>query len=340
MKDTFYLVGFLATAGLLLFVGRDQLPSSAFLTWGLTFGATTAVGILLISLFRVQLELKESRHQLARKEAELSFAREVQAALFPARLPTNKGLSFSAICIPAQGISGDYYDIIECPDGRIAVAVADISGKGISAAILMSNLQARLRAGIESSVSVPEICRKLNDHLYDFTEPNKYATLFLAQWKPCGDGLEYVNAGHQQPVLMGKNAKELSTGGPPVGLFPDVEYESGTVSLDPGDLLVIYSDGITEAQNFEEEDFGVERLQDLIRREWRGSLLELQKVILENINAWSMQEPQDDMTLVLVRVDDERGSRGAQVSSNSVNPSTEKPVDDEEQDDNGKERMR
>ena len=109
MRDTLYVLGFLVIAGLLLFIGRDLIPSSTILTWIVTFGATAAVGVLLISLFRVQQELKQSRFELARKDVELQIAREVQAALFPKTLPLDRGLSFSAICIPAQGISGDYY---------------------------------------------------------------------------------------------------------------------------------------------------------------------------------------------------------------------------------------
>jgi hypothetical protein len=103
LRDSIYFVGFLLAAGVLLILGRDQLPSAGLFTWGLTFGATTAAGILLVSLYRVQLELKQSRHELARKQAEMNFAREVQAALFPRDLPVDRGLSFSAICIPAQG---------------------------------------------------------------------------------------------------------------------------------------------------------------------------------------------------------------------------------------------
>ncbi len=312
MRDTTYLLGFLLAASLLLVVGRDQLPSTGLVTWGITFGATTAAGVLLVSLYRVQLELKQSRHELARKQAELNFAREVQAALFPQVLPVDRGLSFSAICIPAQGISGDYYDILECPDGRIIVALADISGKGISAAILMANLQARFRAIIETLPSLGQVCRKVNDHLYDFTDPERFATLFVAQWCPGSGLLEYVNAGHQIPVLIGSTVRRLDKGGPPLGLFGNLDFEVGKTEIREGDLMVVHSDGISEARNETDEEYGDERLRDLVAAHRTRPLRDIQKIILEDVGNWSRREPEDDMTLVLVRVEDEARLRDAE----------------------------
>src|SRR5262249_45414488 len=131
-RETLYLIAFLVGAAVLLFLGRDLVQGSAFVTWGLTFAGSTGVAVLIASLYRVRIELQASRHQLARKDAELSFALEVQRALFPRQLPEEGGLEFSAICIPAHGISGDYYDVMRLPDGRLVFAIADISGKGIS----------------------------------------------------------------------------------------------------------------------------------------------------------------------------------------------------------------
>ncbi|MFZ0430326.1 MAG: PP2C family protein-serine/threonine phosphatase [Acidobacteriota bacterium] len=304
VRDTLYLLGFLVVAGLLLIIGRHQLPPSTVLTWTLTFGATAGVGVLIISLYRVQQELKQTRFELARKDVELQIAREVQAALFPRTLPSNRGLSISAICIPAQGISGDYYDIVECPDGRLVVAIADISGKGLSAAILMSNIQARFRALIEMNDSLSEVCRLLSDHLNDFTEPERFATLFVAQWRPGSSRLEYVNAGHQVPVVVGGPDPELRLGGPPLGLFPGQSFKCGTAELAEGAVMVLYSDGITEATDSREEDFGTERLQSLIERHAGDSVRDLQRAVLDSVSDWTRREPQDDMTLVIIRVDD------------------------------------
>src|SRR5262245_56643478 len=145
MRDKLFLAAFLLGAGVLLFLGRGLLQSSVIVTWGIAFGATTAVAVRGVLLYRFRLELEASRHELARTEAELSFARKVQQELFPRPLPDLGGLEFSAVCIPARGISGDYYDVVQLAGGELAFTVAYISGKGISAAILMANLQALLR---------------------------------------------------------------------------------------------------------------------------------------------------------------------------------------------------
>lgn len=314
MIDRIYLVGFLAAAGLLLFVGRDQLPSATFLTWGFTFGATTAVGVLIVSLYRVQLELKQSRHELARKDAELNFAREVQKALFPSKLPNRGDLTFSAICIPAQGISGDFYDVLECEDGRTVFAVADVSGKGISAAILMANVQAVLRTLIKSSSSLAQVCSEINEHLYRSTEASKFATFFLAQWLPESQELEYVNAGHQTPILSGTaDGKKLTCGGPPIGMFEGIAYESGRVRLASSDILAVYSDGLSEARSKDDVEFGDSRLCRLVKRFHASPLIKLQEEILEAVSKWSGTEPADDMTIVLVRVGGETIEKGGEI---------------------------
>lgn len=304
VKDRFYLFGFLLTAGFLLFVGRDQLPSTTFLSWAMTFGAAMGTGVLIVSFYRVKLELKRSRHELARKDAELNFAREVQRALFPTEFPKGSGLSFSAICIPAQGISGDYYDVLEYEDGRTLFALADISGKGISAAILMANLQAVLRTIARNASSLTEVCTRLNDHLYQVTEPSRFATLFVGQWIPSSGRLEYVNAGHQIPVLVGSDGNEsLHEGGPPLGMFAQVAYKSGWVTLKKGDLLVLYSDGVTEASSSSGLEFGEQNLRELVEAHTAESVDEIQSRILEAVGHWSGRELMDDMTLVIAKVE-------------------------------------
>jgi sigma-B regulation protein RsbU (phosphoserine phosphatase) len=173
-----------------------------------------------MSLYRVQLELRASRHELARKEAELNFAREVQQALFPRQFPVNCGLEFAAICVPARGISGDYYDVMELSDGRVVFAIADISGKGISAAILMSNLHAVLRTLAEAGHSPAEVCSQLNCHLYKVTEATRFATFFYAEWDRGERCLRYVNAGHNPPILRGAaGSRQLEAGSPPLGIL-------------------------------------------------------------------------------------------------------------------------
>lgn len=301
-RDKIYLIGFLLGAGVLLFLGRGLVQGSALATWGLIFGATTAAAVLLVSLYRVQLELQASRRQLARKEAELSFALEVQRALFPRQLPEENGLEFAAVCIPARGISGDYYDVIQFPDGRLVFAIADISGKGISAAILMANLQALLRTLAETGLQPSEVCSRLNHHLHQVTDASKFATFFYAEWDASRRALSYVNAGHNAPVLVGScGGRRLDTGGFPLGMFDGTDFQTGNVALNCDDLLVLYSDGITEAMSSRGEEFSERRLKELIERHSDKALSEIQSRILEEVRKWSGDEPEDDMTLLMVR---------------------------------------
>lgn len=309
-RDKVYLVGFVVAAGLLLFLGRGLVQGSALATWGLTFGATTAVAVLLVSLYRVQIELQSSRRQLARKEAELSFALEVQRALFPRQLPETNGLEFAGMCIPARGISGDYYDVMQFPDGRLVFAIADISGKGISAAILMANVQALLRTLSETGLSPSEVCQRLNHHLHQVTDASKFATFFYAEWCAVERRLRYVNAGHCPPVLLGSlSGRQLSEGGFPLGMFPGAEFQTGEVMLQAGDLLVLYSDGITEALSKTGEEFGERRLQVVIERHSDKTLAEIQSGVLHAVRGWAGEELEDDMTLLMVRAIEAKENR-------------------------------
>jgi sigma-B regulation protein RsbU (phosphoserine phosphatase) len=284
----------------------------------MSFAGATAVGLLVASLYRVRLELQASRRQLARKDAELSFALEVQRALFPRHWPDQNGLEFSGVCIPARGISGDYYDVMSLPDGRLVFAIADISGKGISAAILMANLQALLRTLAETLDGPREICARLNRHLHQVTDSTRFATFFYAEWHPIGHALRYVNAGHQPPVLV-TSARvagaltdangRLDCGGMPLGVFPDAEFQTGETILAPGDLLVLYSDGVTEAASEMGEEFGEKRLKQVIASSKEKPLPEIQATILDAVRKWSGQEQEDDMTLLLVRAAGSREDR-------------------------------
>ncbi len=302
MRDKVYLIGFLLGAGLLLYVGRDLLQQSALLTMALSFAGTAAAGVLGLTLYRVQLDLRASRRELARREAELNFALEVQQSLFPRQFPADGGLEFSAICVPARGISGDYYDVVQLPDGRLLFAIADISGKGISAAILMANLQAVLRTVAEAGQSPAEVCAQLNRHLYQVTDATRFATFFFVEWNRRQRALSYVNAGHTVPIVRGSiHGQRLQDGGPPLGLFPGTDFRVGQVALQPGDLIVLYSDGITEAGVQQGEEFGEERLAEIIKTHGDKPLAEIQEHILKAVRKWSGNEPEDDMTLLIAR---------------------------------------
>jgi sigma-B regulation protein RsbU (phosphoserine phosphatase) len=302
MRDKVYLASFLLVAGVFTYAGRGFLARSALVTWGLTFAGTTAVAVLGMALYQVQVQLRLSRRELARKEAEMNFAREVQQALFPRRFPLNSGLEFSGVCVPAAGISGDYYDVLELSDGRLAFAVADVSGKGLSAAILMSSVHAGLRILVEAGHAPAELCRELNRHLCRITEAHHFATLFYGEWNPAEQRLTYVNAGHTVPVLLGERGRQrLESGGLPIGLIAQACFQAGSTTLEPGDLVVLYSDGITEAGVMKTEAFGEARLESLIEVHRRKPLGEIESEVLEAVRRWTGNEPHDDMTLLLVR---------------------------------------
>ena len=302
MRDRIYLAGFLIGAGVLLYVGRGLLQQSELVAWGMTFGGTSAVAVLGMMLYRVQHELRASRRELARKEAELSFALQVQQALFPQSFPADTGLEFSAVCVPARGISGDYYDVISLPDGRLGFAIADVSGKGISAAILMSNVHAVLRMLASSGRAPDSLFADLNRHLLQVSGDSRFTTLFYAEWDPATRRLRYINAGHLPPLLLGRREHlRLAASGPPLGVFADAAHVAGEVELSPGDLLALYSDGVTEAGATEGREFGEERLMSILTAANSRPLSEIQHTVVGAVRDWWGKELEDDMTLLLVR---------------------------------------
>ena len=302
MRGKLHPVAFLLAAGLLLYLGRGLLRESEIVTWGLTFAGTTAAGVLGMALYRVQLELRASRHELSMKQAELNFALQVQRALFPRQFPVDGGLEFSAICVPARGISGDYYDVMQLPDGRLVFAIADISGKGISAAILMTNLQAVLRMLAGAGHSPKAVCSQLNVHLHQITDGGRFATIFYAEWNPAARLLRYVNAGHNAPLLVGNGSlQRLDPCAPPLGLFPECEFHVGEVSLQPGNTIVLYSDGLTEAGIDQGREFGESQLVSVITGHAGKPLAEIQQHVLTAVHEWAGEEFEDDLTLLLVR---------------------------------------
>lgn len=302
MRDRVYLALFLIVAGLLTYAGHDYLTRSVVITSALAFAGTVGVAMMGTTLYRVQHELRASRSELARKQAELNFALEVQRALFPQSFPLNSGLEFSAVCVPASGISGDYYDVLPAADGRVVFAVGDISGKGISAAILMSNVHAVLRILASRNLQPCEILSQLNDHLYQITDESRFATFFYGDWDSHRRVLRYINAGHTIPPLFQQQGrKRLDVGGYPLGMFAANQFEVGEVALQAGDLVALYSDGITEASSRTGEQFGEHRLEAIVASSLHKTLAEIQSEVLSAVRNWAGPEPEDDMTLLLVR---------------------------------------
>jgi serine phosphatase RsbU (regulator of sigma subunit) len=171
-------------------------------------------------------------------------------------------------------------------------------------------MQALLRSLSETGIAPAEVCRKLNSHLHQVTDESKFATFFYGEWNRAERRLSYVNAGHYAPVLLGSSrGRQLDEGGLPLGLFPGTEFNTGEVRLQPGDLLALFSDGITEATSRGGEEFGDERLQSEIEKHFEKPLAEIQAAVLEAVRRWAGDELEDDMTLLIVRATEVKEAR-------------------------------
>ena len=254
--------------------------------------------------------------EVARREKlnrEIEIAREVQERLFPQHLPPIAGLDYFGRCRTALGVGGDYYDFLALPDGKLGIALGDVSGKGIAAALTMASLEASLRAdAARAGDDIAGLISRVNRMLYDASTEDRYATLFYAQYDPSSRRLTYVNAGHCPPILFraasrGESAAPTmerldQAGGTVVGLLPDCDYEQAETLLCPGDLLVIYTDGFSEAMNPQLEEWGEERLLHSVASCNGLPAKETIAKIMQSAEAYVSGAPQsDDMTLVVLR---------------------------------------
>lgn len=261
----------------------------------------------------VERLLHESTEK-TRLEGELEIAREVQSRLFPQSVPELPGLRLYGLCKPARVVSGDYYDFLRLGEARAAVVLGDISGKGISAALLMATLQSALHAqfydGLPSArmpslwpASTAEVVARLNRQIYLSTPREKYVTLFYGVYDSATRKLTYTNAGHLPPMLFRADRIErLGGGGTVVGLFPSATYEQAEVCFEPGDLLLAFSDGITEPENGFGEEFGESRLVEVAQHA-RGAPPDVMvDEIYRTVSDWTgSPELQDDMTVVVAQ---------------------------------------
>jgi sigma-B regulation protein RsbU (phosphoserine phosphatase) len=245
-----------------------------------------------------------------RLESELGIAREVQNQLFPKSAPPAKSLELRGVCNPARMVSGDYYDFMALPNDSLAFAIGDVAGKGISAALLMASIQSTMRTLISAGngnvahrYSAVDMVSTLNRQLYATTSPEKYATFYFALYDEATHALTYTNAGHLAPILLrGQSFQLLDSTGTVVGAFPVARYEEKTIVLEAGDLLVAYTDGIVEPENVYGEQFGEERLQDLLIKHQKTDSAELIARTMEAVVQWTgAGELQDDMTMVVAR---------------------------------------
>lgn len=260
------------------------------------------------------LEVSELAHSLAAEAAqrervnrEIEIAREVQERLFPQQMPEMAGASVAGACRAALGVGGDYYDVIQLEDGRIGLAVGDVSGKGISAALLMASLRASLRGvTLDNPRDFANLMHKVNKLVYEASASNRYATFFFAAYDPVTRKLDCVNAGHNPPVLLRDGRViRLEADGPVVGLLPFAPYTEQSLTLAPGDLLVLYTDGISEAMTHADEEWGEERMIAAAQKVREKGADEVLRSMFAAADAFTAGAPQhDDMTLLVLKLDD------------------------------------
>ena len=252
--------------------------------------------------------LIEEQNKRQRLENEISIAREVQNQLFPSTLPSVPGVEIEAICKAARSVSGDYYDFIQLSPTHIAVAIADISGKGISAALLMASLQAALRSQMLSEgserLNMAELVSRLNKHLVRNTGDDRFATFFIAIYDSATRTLRYTNAGHLPAFLIcNGNSEQLDKGGMVLGVMEDYVYEEGSLEVRPDALLIGYSDGLIEPENVYGEEFGIRRLQEAAVRLQGAAPLMVAESLMAAAEEWAgTPEQADDMTVIVARL--------------------------------------
>jgi sigma-B regulation protein RsbU (phosphoserine phosphatase) len=261
----------------------------------------------LASVAAIRVEnarLVEARFQQERLERELQLAMEIQQRFQPTAPPVVAGYEFQGISFPCYEIGGDYYDFIQREDGRLVIALGDVSGKGTAAALLMSSLHASIHAQTGSHDTLVETISAVNRYLADNIPSNRFVTLFYAELDPESGALSFLNAGHNPPLIVhaAGTVEQLASGGLPLGIKANAEYREGRTNLAPGDVLVIYSDGVTEAASPSGEEFGPTRLYEVVSRNVDASAAGIRDRIESALTKFSQgTQAADDITLVIVK---------------------------------------
>lgn len=236
---------------------------------------------------------------------DLEIAREIQHWLVPNEAPKVPGLDIAFVTRPANTVAGDYYDVIpRGNDGRQLLVIADVAGKSMPAALLMATFQASLKTLSATSPDLVELVCGLNRYASDHSiRGSRFTTAFLAEFDPATRGLTFVNAGHNPPVrIRGLEVEQLKTGGVPLGILKDANYEAGRTALQPGDVLVIYTDGVVEAENVAGQEFGDDHMLAAVRAVPGGSAQQIMQQLMAQIELFVGTAPQhDDITCMIVR---------------------------------------
>jgi sigma-B regulation protein RsbU (phosphoserine phosphatase) len=300
------LVPFVGRSGLVGFAALSQRSHRGFSGYELHLFRLlgSQVGLALEAALTLE-ELNQESMRRERAARELELAREVQERMLPQRTPPLIGASIAGRCVSAQEVGGDYYDMFLTVDGDLCFALGDVSGKGISSALLMATLRASLHSlTLDNDLGPTQLMSKLNRLIYEASSQNRFATFVVFFYRAASKTLTYVNAGHNAPLLLrGHEVVRLETGGPVLGLFPDCSYEQETVQIHPGELLVLYSDGVTESLNPAGDEWCEEGLLAAVRdrRKGAGAIVE---DVLNKLRVFANGTPQpDDITLLVFETD-------------------------------------
>jgi sigma-B regulation protein RsbU (phosphoserine phosphatase) len=284
-----------------------------FLSLGpkLTGGRFNAEELTVLSILATQVGIAVRNARLheeavARKivDQELAMARSIQEAILAGNRPSPDGLDLAAVSLPSRQVGGDYYDLIDLNHGRLGIAIGDVSGKGVPAALLMSMLHAGLHAQVNGTAAVADVARRMNRILYHATSHEKYATFFFGIFDPVERRFLYSNAGHNLPLVLRRDGTidRLREGGLVLGVMEDASYREASIPVDAGDLLVLYTDGVTEATDGNGEEYGESRLVDAVRRSAGLGATEIIRTVREDVAAFSHASGfDDDFTLIVVR---------------------------------------
>ena len=285
--------------------------------WGGTFARFedpdgNSFGLTGFDEVRQSLEARRRAHEEKleserRAAQELEIAKQVQSRLFPQSHPHLKTVEYAGICLPARQVGGDYFDFLNLGQNRLGFVIGDVSGKGIAAALLMANLQANLRSQCATAVDHPELLlRSVNRLFYENTGDGAYSSLFFAEYDEQAVRLRYANCGHLSGLLLRRDNRleQLDSTGTLLGLFPDWDCSVRECGVFPGDVLALYTDGVSEASNATGEEYGERRLVEGLRRHREQPCQTLLTTILDEVRQFGSDEQRDDVTLIVAKFRD------------------------------------
>jgi len=280
--------------------------------WKLPFMATMIVGVCT-ELYRRARERLEARNRelqqtidqetarRVRQEQELEQAREIQQSLMPKEIPQLAGFEIDGAWEPAREVGGDYFDVIRLSETKLGICIADVVGKSVSAALLMASVQATVRAFAHESTSTAALCGRVNSVLSASIATGKFVTFFYGVLDAQTRSMQYTNAGHVLPILIcASGTRQLENGGAVLGVFPDWKYENSFLQFEPGDLLLLFTDGITEASLGAEEEFGEVRLVESACACLTRSACEIKTRVLSDAKKFCDRQLRDDATVIVI----------------------------------------